>query len=146
MEKLWNERAQIDPTHQFEILIPPGRQLFTAQSNVATIRRRLEQNPLQYSDATWLVTDPTHQFQTMDYFLTQLAPIQHIAPRNLVSSSADQGEILSPDDARTIWLPLIAANKNCLQCGIEVMERSLSVSQLHRHTLLCRCARLETRC
>ena len=44
------------------------------------------------------------------------------------SNSAARGQILSADEARAIWLPLIDANKNCHQCGVEVMEYSLSVS------------------
>ena len=46
----------------------------------------------------------------------------------MVCDSVKRGQILSQDDARAIWLPLIAANKNCAQCGVEVMESSLSES------------------
>jgi hypothetical protein len=46
----------------------------------------------------------------------------------MASHSTTRGQVLSQDDARAIWLPLIATNKTCQQCGIEVMEFSLSES------------------
>ena len=45
----------------------------------------------------------------------------------MVTNSTSRGQNLTQVDARAIWLPLIAANKNCSQCGVEVIERSLSV-------------------
>ena len=46
----------------------------------------------------------------------------------MAAHSTTRGVILSQDDARALWLPLIAANKSCHQCGVEVMESSLSES------------------
>jgi hypothetical protein len=40
--------------------------------------------------------------------------------------STARGTVLSPDEARAIWLPLIAAHKNCCQCGVSVIELSES--------------------
>lgn len=48
--------------------------------------------------------------------------------KSMVANSISRGEILSQDDARDIWLPLIAANKTCHQCGVNVMESSLTDS------------------
>ena len=42
---------------------------------------------------------------------------------NMSGSSKERGGNLTPEEARAIWLPLIAANNNCHQCGIEVAEK-----------------------
>lgn len=47
---------------------------------------------------------------------------------NMVGNAAKRGQILTQDEARAIWLPLIAVNKTCFQCGVEVMESSLTES------------------
>ena len=44
----------------------------------------------------------------------------------MVNSSTSRGQSLSQDAARLIWLPLIAKNKNCFQCNIEVKEFAVS--------------------
>jgi hypothetical protein len=46
----------------------------------------------------------------------------------MVASSTRRGHILTQDEARDLWLPLIATNKSCFQCGVEVKESSLSES------------------
>ena len=46
----------------------------------------------------------------------------------MVGNSTRRGNILTQDEARDLWFPLIDANKNCHQCGVEVMEASLSES------------------
>ena len=37
-------------------------------------------------------------------------------------NSNKRGGFLTPEEARAIWYPLIASNKNCSQCGVEIIE------------------------
>jgi hypothetical protein len=39
-------------------------------------------------------------------------------------NSSARGTVLTPEEARAIWFPLIAIQKNCLQCGVSVIELS----------------------
>ena len=45
---------------------------------------------------------------------------------NMSVNSGVRGIDLSPEEARAIWLPLIARQKNCSQCGVTVIELSES--------------------
>ena len=41
---------------------------------------------------------------------------------NMSGNTSKRDGILSPDEARAIWFPLITAQKKCAQCKVEVIE------------------------
>jgi hypothetical protein len=59
---------------------------------------------------------------------------------DMSGNTRKRGGILTPEESRAIWLPLIDAQKNCSQCGVTVAEhgpRQASPQQPDPRNLSC---------